>query len=67
MRRPALNLAALVFLTAALAACSDPGPPPGGRVAELQRQDVRVGTGALARPGMDVTVHYTGWNYDQDA
>ena len=67
MRRPALHLAVSVFLTAALAACSDPGPPPGGRVAELQRQDIRVGTGELARPGMDVTVHYTGWNYDQDA
>ncbi|MDQ3205507.1 MAG: FKBP-type peptidyl-prolyl cis-trans isomerase [Pseudomonadota bacterium] len=50
-----------------LGACADPGPPPGGTVAELQRIEQREGTGEVARPGMDVTVHYTGWNYDQDA
>ena len=25
----------------------------------------QVGTGTEAKPGMDVTVHYTGWNYDK--
>lgn len=64
-RRCALALA--TCLVAALAACADPGPPPGGSIAELQRIDQREGTGAVAQPGMDVTVHYTGWNYDQDA
>lgn len=67
MHRPVPHLAFTVLIALALAACRDPGPPPGGRVAELQREDVRVGTGDLARPGMEVTVHYTGWNYDQDA
>ena len=50
-----------------LAACRDPGPPPGGRIAELQRIDVREGSGALATPGSLVTVHYTGWLYDENA
>ncbi len=66
--RPFVPHYALVVLTAlALAACRDPGPPPGGRVAELQREDVRVGTGAVARAGAQVTVHYTGWNFDRNA
>ena len=50
----------------ALAAC-DPGPPPGGSVAELQRIDVKPGDGAMATSGSDVTVHYTGWLYDEKA
>lgn len=48
-----------------LVACRDPGPPPGGQVAELQRIELREGTGATARAGMEVTVHYTGWNHDE--
>ena len=48
-------------------ACSDPGPPAGGRVPELQRIDMTPGTGAVARSGMDVTVHYTGWLFDETA
>ncbi|KAF1685552.1 peptidylprolyl isomerase [Pseudoxanthomonas broegbernensis] len=48
-----------------LAACqAPPGPPPTGTVAELERVDQRIGEGALAAPGSDVTVHYTGWLYD---
>jgi FKBP-type peptidyl-prolyl cis-trans isomerase FkpA len=62
-RRPTALLFA--FLLVALAACRDPGPPPGGSVAELQRIDRREGTGALATPGREVTVHYTGWLYDE--
>ena len=50
----------------ALAAC-DPGPPPGGSVAELQRIDEKPGDGAVATSGNDVTVHYTGWLYDEKA
>lgn len=57
----------LALLTALvlLAACRDPGPPPGGSVAELQRIELHAGDGVLAKPGMEVTVHYTGWNYDE--
>lgn len=50
-----------------LAACTPPGPPPGGSVAELQRLDTRAGTGTVATSGSDVTVHYTGWLYDENA
>ena len=55
----------LVLLT--LSACADPGPPAGGSVAELQRIDEKAGTGAVATAGSDVTVHYTGWLYDEKA
>ncbi|HEX7801377.1 MAG TPA: FKBP-type peptidyl-prolyl cis-trans isomerase [Pseudoxanthomonas sp.] len=61
--RFALPLLALL----ALSACADPGPPPGGSVAELQRIDEKTGTGAVATSGSDVTVHYTGWLYDEKA
>ena len=61
--RFALPLLALL----ALSACADPGPPPGGSVAELQRIDEKPGTGATATAGSDVTVHYTGWLYDEKA
>ena len=32
---------------------------------ELIKQDVRVGTGTEAAAGRTVTVHYTGWLYDE--
>jgi len=48
-----------------LVGCANSGPPPGGSVAELQRVDQAVGEGALAAPGMQVAVHYTGWLYDE--
>lgn len=47
--------------------CSQPGPPPGGSVAELRRVDIAEGTGPVARPGSQVQVHYTGWIYDEEA
>lgn len=62
MRRLLILLFALL-----LAACADPGPPPGGRIPELKRIDLVEGTGALAAAGADVTVHYTGWLYDEKA
>ncbi len=33
----------------------------------LQYEDTVVGTGAEAKPGRNVTVHYTGWLYENDA
>ena len=59
-----LLLAASLLL---LAACNAPVPPPGGSVADLERIDTLVGTGAVATSGSDVTVHYTGWLYDEKA
>ncbi len=60
---------ALVATLAALlsVACTPPGPPPGGSVAELQRIDLKDGSGLVAAPGDQVSVHYTGWLYDEDA
>ncbi|WP_448481172.1 FKBP-type peptidyl-prolyl cis-trans isomerase [Pseudoxanthomonas mexicana] len=59
-----LLLAASLLL---LAACTAPVPPPGGSVANLKRIDTLAGTGAVATSGSDVTVHYTGWLYDEKA
>lgn len=51
-----------------LAGCTaDPGVPAGGSVAELQRIDQQTGAGAIANSGDRVTVHYTGWLYDENA
>ena len=36
-------------------------------MAELQRIDERVGEGAVASPGQEVSVHYTGWLYNENA
>ena len=33
----------------------------------LQYEDVTPGTGASAKEGQDVTVHYTGWLFDANA
>ena len=50
-----------------LAACNGPPPYTGGDVPDLQRIDVAVGEGDAATAGDEVSVHYTGWLYDQDA
>jgi FKBP-type peptidyl-prolyl cis-trans isomerase FkpA len=72
----ALLLSAGLFLTA----CSDKGttaPNPTqatptqstetSNVTELIKKDTKVGTGAEAVAGHQVTVHYTGWLYDEKA
>lgn len=51
----------------ALAACTPPGPPPGGRIAAYQAIDTHAGDGPLAAAGQRVSVHYTGWLYDEHA
>ncbi|HYG04965.1 MAG TPA: FKBP-type peptidyl-prolyl cis-trans isomerase [Stenotrophomonas sp.] len=63
--RPFLPL--LLLLALAAAACTPAGPPPGGRVAAFQALDTQAGQGALAQPGDRVSVHYTGWLYDEHA
>lgn len=50
-----------------LAACGGPPPYTGGNVAELQRIDVTVGTGKPVIAGDEISVHYTGWLFDQNA
>lgn len=70
------SLAALLSATAtiglALPAYSQPsGTPPAtisskldAKGKELQKIDVKVGSGAEAVKGKNVSVHYTGWLYD---
>ncbi|MFN7213311.1 MAG: FKBP-type peptidyl-prolyl cis-trans isomerase [Lysobacteraceae bacterium] len=67
-RRLFLRFLPLVAAGVMLAACApDPGPPPGGTPADLEVSVLRPGTGALARGGDIVQVHYTGWLYDERA
>ena len=59
--------ALLALILLALAGCAAPPPATGGSVAELERVDQPAGTGAVATAGSEVTVHYTGWLYDEKA
>ena len=36
-------------------------------ITALQKIDTQVGTGREAEPGFNVSVHYTGWLYDEKA
>ncbi|QCO68421.1 FKBP-type peptidyl-prolyl cis-trans isomerase [Luteimonas yindakuii] len=62
-----LRAALVAGCLAVLAACGGPPPYTGGRVATLERIDLRSGDGETARAGDTVTVHYTGWLYDENA
>jgi FKBP-type peptidyl-prolyl cis-trans isomerase FkpA len=59
----------LPILTAiTLSACgSPPTAHANGEVPKLTVIDHKLGTGAEAKSGMEVLVHYTGWLYDKDA
>ncbi len=54
-----------LLLSLLAAGCTPPGPPPGGSIATFERIDTVPGSGAEAVPGTRVTVHYTGWIYDE--
>ncbi|MEN1929811.1 FKBP-type peptidyl-prolyl cis-trans isomerase [Luteimonas sp. MJ250] len=65
--RPSRAAAAL-FALILIAACGNTPPPyTGGDVGEFQRIDVIEGSGDVAKAGDEVSVHYTGWLYDQAA
>ena len=66
MNHHPLRLAVLLTVLL-LGACGGPPPYNGGNVAELQRIDATVGTGDPVVAGDEVSVHYTGWLYDQNA
>jgi FKBP-type peptidyl-prolyl cis-trans isomerase FkpA len=62
-----------VLLCAAVVACGrnnevaefeEGAPMADSGIKELQQQDLTVGSGAEARAGRPVVVHYTGWLYD---
>ncbi len=50
----------LLAAVASAAIAAAPVTLPGGTIAT----DVKVGTGAEAMPGQTVSVHYTGWLYE---
>jgi FKBP-type peptidyl-prolyl cis-trans isomerase len=62
----ALLLTAGIFSSTA---CSDRAAPKmeTGSMTELIKTDIKQGNGALATAGHNVTVHYTGWLYDEGA
>ncbi len=66
---PAACVAAtLALCAAACGGASQPQPGEGrSNVAELIKQDVTVGSGDEAASGRRVTVHYTGWLYNETA
>ncbi len=61
-KAPILIMALALLL--ALGACRPPPPSGHGRIDELRIEDLETGSGALAETGARVTVHYTGWLYD---
>jgi FKBP-type peptidyl-prolyl cis-trans isomerase len=62
----ALLISASIILTTA---CSEQALPPkeSSKVTELIKKDMKQGEGAEAKAGQHVTVHYTGWLYDESA
>jgi FKBP-type peptidyl-prolyl cis-trans isomerase len=62
----ALLLSVSIILTTA---CSEQALPPKetSKVTELIKTDIKLGEGAQAAAGHDVSVHYTGWLYDAAA
>lgn len=68
MKNIAIIFAALVIAISIPVACSkrDAGASENS-VKELMKNDVKIGTGAEAKSGQDVSVHYTGWLYDESA
>ncbi len=64
-QRPRRLAACLAILL--LAACGGPPPYTGGDVPDLQTIDMKTGTGQAAIAGDEISVHYTGWLYDQKA
>jgi FKBP-type peptidyl-prolyl cis-trans isomerase FkpA len=56
-------------LALALLVACQPAPPSytGGDIERLETIDVVLGEGREARPGDEVSVHYTGWLFDQSA
>jgi len=47
-----------------ISACTDPAPT-NGSVSKLSIIDEKVGTGKTVKNGSAVSVHYTGWLYDE--
>jgi FKBP-type peptidyl-prolyl cis-trans isomerase FkpA len=64
---PSLAVAAAILACGTFAGCarSQLSPvAPADQVAALEVTELVVGQGAVATPGSQVAVHYTGWMYD---
>ena len=78
VRPPARLFAVVLALTACIGWAQAPSAPRdrvappvpsnlGATVTDLQKTDLKQGTGAEATSGKPVIVHYTGWLYDPAA
>jgi FKBP-type peptidyl-prolyl cis-trans isomerase FkpA len=63
MPRQALRALAACALFAIAAGCGDPAAPTD--IVPFSQLDLRIGTGAEATAGKNVTVNYTGWLFDE--
>ena len=65
MKRIAFSALVLLFSFGVISTgvCAEQSGP----VTELVKTDVKVGKGAEAKAGQNVSVHYTGWLYDAAA
>lgn len=66
----ALLLSVGIFSTTACSEQAAPQPAPAmekNRISELIQNDVKAGAGTEAIAGRNVSVHYTGWLYDEAA
>ncbi|HKC57069.1 MAG TPA: FKBP-type peptidyl-prolyl cis-trans isomerase [Vicinamibacterales bacterium] len=59
-----MRAAGLLLVACVVAACGG-GNMGRSNISDLMKQDVKAGTGAEATSGRRVTVHYTGWLYDE--
>lgn len=64
-----LSLALLLSAAFVTTACSQQSAPPAApsKVTQLVKTDAKVGNGAEATAGRQVSVHYTGWLYEEAA
>lgn len=59
----------IILLAFTLLLACQPAPPSwtGGDIERLETVDLVQGEGREAKPGDQVSVHYTGWLYDESA
>lgn len=63
LRRSVVALAVLVLLAGGVTGCTS-SPTAPSNYAAYSQTDLIVGTGTTAANGNIITVHYTGWLYD---
>jgi FKBP-type peptidyl-prolyl cis-trans isomerase len=72
MKRITYLSMAVLFAAFSTTACSEQAAAPTPKMekssmSEMIKNDTKLGDGALATGGKHVTVHYTGWLYDETA